>query len=120
VSVRQACKLVKMPRSLFRFTKVPKDDSVLMAALEELVARHPTIGFWKYYYRLRRKGHGSFYRQNYVDADGEENPVLHSTLMKMIELNNARFDGFKGYGHTKFYELVHFVRVNEERGDEKR
>jgi hypothetical protein len=47
-------------------------------------------------------------------------PVLHSTLMKLIELNNARFDGFKGYGHTKFHDLEHFVRVNEERGDEKR
>ena len=27
-----------------------------MEALEELVKRHPTIGFWKCYYRLRRKG----------------------------------------------------------------
>jgi putative transposase len=28
-----------------------------MHALEELVAKHPTIGFWKCYYRLRRKGY---------------------------------------------------------------
>jgi putative transposase len=28
-----------------------------MQALEELVARHPTIGFWKCYYPLRRKGY---------------------------------------------------------------
>jgi hypothetical protein len=55
---------------------VPKDDSVLMPAMEELVAKHPTIGFWKCYYRLRRKGHRSFYKQNYVDAVGEENPGL--------------------------------------------
>jgi putative transposase len=58
MNVLQARKLVKMPRSVFAYTKVPKDDSVLMAALEELVTKHPTIGFWKCYYRLRRKGYG--------------------------------------------------------------
>jgi len=47
-----------------------------MPATEELVAKHPTIGFWKCYYRLRRKGHRSFYKQNYIDAVGEENPGL--------------------------------------------
>jgi putative transposase len=57
LSERQACKLVGMPRSAFRYKKVPKDDNALMNALEELVKRHPTIGFWKCYYRLRRKGH---------------------------------------------------------------
>jgi putative transposase len=56
LSVRQACKLVNLPRSVFRYKKIPKDDSVLMTALEELVKKHPTIGFWKCYYRLRRKG----------------------------------------------------------------
>ena len=65
MSVRQACKLVKMPRSVFRYTKVPKDDSVLMAALEELVTKHPTIGFWKCYYRLRRKGYGCNHKRLY-------------------------------------------------------
>ena len=65
LSVRQACKLVKIPRSVFRYTKVPKDDSVLMAALEELVTRHPTIGFWKCYYRLRRKGYGCNHKRLY-------------------------------------------------------
>lgn len=28
----------------------------MIEALQELVERHPTIGFWKCYYRLRRKG----------------------------------------------------------------
>lgn len=56
VSVRQACQIVDLPRSVYRYKKVPKDDSALMDALEELVKRHPTIGFWKCYYRLRRKG----------------------------------------------------------------
>jgi hypothetical protein len=69
--------------------------------------------------RIEDESPDSFYKQNYIDADIAENPFLHSTLMKMIELNNEGFDGFKGYGHSKFYELEHFVRVNEERGDEK-
>jgi hypothetical protein len=37
LSVRQACKTVDLPRSVYRYRKVPKDDSALMEALEELV-----------------------------------------------------------------------------------
>lgn len=57
VSERQACKLVGVPRSSFRYKRKVKNDSVLMEALEELIKRHPSIGFWKCYHRLRRKGH---------------------------------------------------------------
>ena len=38
------------------YHKVPKDDTSLIEALHQLVEKHPTIGFWKCYYRLRRKG----------------------------------------------------------------
>src|SRR5437773_243812 len=31
-------------------------DGSLIEALHQLVEKHPTIGFWKCYYRLRRKG----------------------------------------------------------------
>jgi putative transposase len=54
-----------MPRSVFRYRKEPKDDSVLMTALEELVIKHPTIGFWKCYYRLRRKGYACNHKRLY-------------------------------------------------------
>lgn len=47
VSVRQAYKIVSLPRSVYRYHRRPKDDSALMEALEELVMKHPTIGFWK-------------------------------------------------------------------------
>jgi len=40
---------------LFTFDKV-KDDSSLIEALHELIANHPSLGFWKRYYRLRRQG----------------------------------------------------------------
>ena len=36
-----------------------------MKALEELVKRHPTIGFWKCYHRLRRKGFDCNYKGLY-------------------------------------------------------
>lgn len=77
ISVRQACKIVDLPRSVYRYRKVPKDDSALMLALEELVAKHPTIGFWKCYYRLRRKGHSCNHKR------------LHR-VYKLLKLNIRR------------------------------
>ena len=66
LSVRQACKLVSLPRSVMTYKKVQKDDSSLIDALNQLVEKHPSIGFWKCYYRLRRKGlncnHKKLYR----------------------------------------------------------
>jgi putative transposase len=56
VSVRQACRIVSLPRSVMTYQNKLRDDSSLIEALHELVAKHPTIGFWKCYYRLRRKG----------------------------------------------------------------
>lgn len=56
LSVRQACKIVSLPRSMVSYQKKIRDDSSLIDALNELVTKHPTIGFWKCYYRLRRKG----------------------------------------------------------------
>jgi len=38
------------------YHKARKDDSSLIDALNQLVEKHPSIGFWKCYYRLRRKG----------------------------------------------------------------
>jgi putative transposase len=36
-----------------------------MQALEELVAKHPTIGFWKCFFRLGRKGYGCNHKRLY-------------------------------------------------------
>jgi putative transposase len=49
VSVRQACKIIHLSRSLVLYHKKPKDDRSLIEALHELVAKHPAIGFWKCY-----------------------------------------------------------------------
>lgn len=65
LSVRQACKLVSLPRSVLMYQRKPKDDSSLIEALHELVDKHPTIGFWKCYYRLRRGGYDCNHKRLY-------------------------------------------------------
>lgn len=56
LSVRQACRIVSLPRSVASYQPKRKDDSSLIEALQQLIDKHPTIGFWKCFYRLRRKG----------------------------------------------------------------
>lgn len=65
VSVRQACKIVSLPRSVYGYHHKQKDDSSLIEALHELVEKHPSIGFWKCYYRLRRKGYTCNHKRLY-------------------------------------------------------
>lgn len=56
VSIRQACKTLVIPRSTFCYTPVLKDDSLVIDELTRLVEKHPAIGFWQSFYRLRRQG----------------------------------------------------------------
>jgi putative transposase len=56
VSCRQACKLLSLPRSTFNYKPKLKNDSPIMDELHQLVDKHPAIGFWQSYYRIRRKG----------------------------------------------------------------
>jgi len=65
LSVRRACRLVGLPRSVLMYQRKPKDDSSLIEALHELVDKHPTIGFWKCYYRMRRKGYDCNHKRLY-------------------------------------------------------
>jgi putative transposase len=65
LSLRRACKLVSIPRSVISYKRIRKDDSSLIEALHQLVEKHPSIGFWKCYYRLRRKGYGCNHKRLY-------------------------------------------------------
>jgi len=56
VSIRQSCKAVGIPRSSYGYKKKPKDDQPIIDALLELTGKHPAIGFWQCYYRLRAMG----------------------------------------------------------------
>jgi putative transposase len=56
ISQRQACKVVSLPRSTQQYKRKPKQDEPVIDQLKELVDKHPAIGFWQSYYRIRRKG----------------------------------------------------------------
>lgn len=56
VSQRQACKAVSLPRSTKRYGHKSKADGEVISQLQLLVEKHPAIGFWQSYYRIRRKG----------------------------------------------------------------
>jgi len=57
VSERQACKAVKLPRSTYQYKQKEKDDSEIITILGKLVEKHPSIGFWMCFYRIRNMGY---------------------------------------------------------------
>jgi putative transposase len=56
VSQRQACATLSVPRSSIRYSPKSRNDTPVINALQQLVEKHPAIGFWQSHYRLRRKG----------------------------------------------------------------
>lgn len=65
VSHRQACKEVGVARSTAQYVRVAKQDGEIIAVLQALVDKHPNIGFWQCYYRIRRMGHGWNHKRVY-------------------------------------------------------
>ena len=57
VSHRQACKEVGIARSSNSYQCKERSDTLLIELLQHLVEKHPAIGFWQCYYRIRRMGH---------------------------------------------------------------
>ena len=56
VSQRQACNAIGVPRSSHQYKPKPRNDIPIIQDLEALVAKHPAIGFWQSFFRLRRQG----------------------------------------------------------------
>jgi putative transposase len=56
ISQRQACKAVHLSSSTKRYQKKTSRDGPVIASLQGLVEKHPAIGFWQSYYRIRRSG----------------------------------------------------------------
>lgn len=52
--MRQACKLIDIPRSTLTYVSKAKADEPIIDSLNQLVDQHPSIGFWKCYYRMRK------------------------------------------------------------------
>lgn len=57
VSIRQSCKAIGMPRSTYSYRSKAKDDQAVIDQLLALTEKHPAIGFWQCYHRLRAKGY---------------------------------------------------------------
>ena len=47
---------LKLPRSTFHYKQRNKDDTEIITALEEMVTKHPSIGFGQSFNRLRLQG----------------------------------------------------------------
>ena len=47
---------MQLPRSSYQHPPKRKDDSAVQDALTALVSKHPVIGFWQCYHRLRNQG----------------------------------------------------------------
>lgn len=56
LSQRQACKTLSVSRSTHQYIPKSRNDTPVINELQELVGKHPAIGFWQSYFRLRRKG----------------------------------------------------------------
>jgi putative transposase len=65
VSIRQGCRAAMLARSTYRYEAKPKRDEEILDALNALVARHPAIGFWQAFHRLRKAGHGWNHKRVY-------------------------------------------------------
>jgi putative transposase len=47
---------VQLSRTSYQYQNKPKDDSVIQDALTSVVNKHPSIGFWQSFHRLRNRG----------------------------------------------------------------
>ena len=56
VSHRQACKETGLARNTQGYKPAVRNDEAVIEQLQTLVEKHPAIGFWQSYYRIRRKG----------------------------------------------------------------
>lgn len=56
VSHRQACNETGLARSTQCYKPVQNNDEAVIEQLQALIEKHPAIGFWQCYYRIRRKG----------------------------------------------------------------
>jgi len=56
VSQRQACKTLELQRSTVQYKPKLKPDGDVIDELNSLIAKHPAIGFWQSYHRIRNKG----------------------------------------------------------------
>jgi putative transposase len=57
ISHRQACNIVNMARSSNQYQPKQKEDDMFIDALQQLISKHPSIGFWQALHRIRNRGY---------------------------------------------------------------
>jgi len=57
LSERQACRAINLSRATHQYKTRIKNDHLIIDLLAALVDKHPSIGFWKCYHRLRKQGY---------------------------------------------------------------
>jgi putative transposase len=65
ITIRQACYLASVPRSNFSYIPRPDKDEPVREQLRLLIEKHPAIGFWQSYYRIRRMNFGWNHKRVY-------------------------------------------------------
>jgi putative transposase len=56
ISQRQACKTLRLQRTTVQYTRKVRVDEDVIDQLNSLIVKHPAIGFWQSYHRIRSKG----------------------------------------------------------------
>lgn len=56
ISQRQACRAAGVARTSLQYLRKAKQDEPIIEQLRILTEKHPAIGFWQIYHRLRRQG----------------------------------------------------------------
>jgi putative transposase len=54
LTIRQACRLMNISRSTYQYIPRPDLNGPVRDQLQLLLERHPAIGFWQSFYRMRR------------------------------------------------------------------
>ncbi len=89
-------------------------EKEILEAIPSLV-EEDIVRLYHEFNRIENELPANFYKREFIVLHENNQPFLYSTLMKMLELNNNKFEGFKKYHHHKFYSLSHFVHTNEQR-----
>jgi len=66
ISTRKACKAVNIDRKKWSYKSVRKrSDEPLIDAFNRLTEKHPSIGFWQCYFRIRKQGFTDNHKRMY-------------------------------------------------------
>ena len=56
MSERRSCRSVELSRTVYRYEPLPSRDFEIQDGLQQLAAKHPEMGFGKFFAMLRRQG----------------------------------------------------------------